>query len=164
MMTGMKFRHELEYDAPSDEVYAMLVDPAFREEVCKAQDAHSSDVTVKPTGTGMSVVVDQKRPADGIPSFAKKFVGEEIQVLQKEEWTNRSGAALHVSIPGKPGEMKGTISLDAKGTGTVEIVEGDIKVSIPLVAGKLEKMIGDLLASALKAERRVGTKWLAGQR
>ncbi|MBA2465483.1 MAG: DUF2505 family protein, partial [Nocardioidaceae bacterium] len=39
---------------------------------------------------------------------------------------------------------------------------GEVKVSIPLVAGKLERLISDLLASALRSEQRVGRAWLAG--
>jgi hypothetical protein len=34
-------------------------------------------------------------------------------------------------------------------------------VSIPLVGGKLEGLIGDLLAAALRTEERVGRRWLA---
>ena len=41
---------------------------------------------------------------------------------------------------------------------------GDIKVRIPLVGGKLEGLIGDMLERALKTEQRVGRAWLAGDR
>ena len=34
-------------------------------------------------------------------------------------------------------------------------------MSIPLVGGKLEALIGSLLASALRSEERVGRTWLA---
>ena len=44
----MKFRHELKYDAPPDQVYAMLADPAFREASCAAQDVVSAKVDVVP--------------------------------------------------------------------------------------------------------------------
>ena len=37
----------------------------------------------------MTVLVDQTQPANGIPSFAKKFVGDEIQIVQREEWSAR---------------------------------------------------------------------------
>ena len=39
-----------------------------------------------------------------MPSFAKKFVGDEIKIVQRETWTSATAADLHVSIPGKPGE------------------------------------------------------------
>jgi hypothetical protein len=41
------------------------------------------------------------------------------------------------------------------------IWEGEVDVSIPLVGGKIEGLIGDMLVKALKAENRAGRAWLA---
>ena len=160
----MKFSHQMTYDAPPTEVRAMLADPAFREKVCVAMHATRHDVTVEESGSGMTVLVDQTQPANGIPSFAKKFVGDEIQIVQREEWGGATSSSLLVEIPGKPGALNGSIALAADGGRTVETVSGDIKVKIPMIGGKLEGLIGDLLSSALKAEQRVGRAWLAGDR
>jgi hypothetical protein len=157
----MKFEHTLRYDASPAEVFAMLGDPGFREQVCEAQ--HVSECTVEIDGVDdtMTVKVDQRRPSDGIPSFAKKFVGDTIHILQEEEWSGPRDAALEVSIPGKPGHLKGTISLRPDGDGTVETVAGELRVHIPVVGGKIEKLIAELLEHALEAEQRVGKSWLA---
>lgn len=160
----MHFHQELEYDASPAEVYAMLSDPAFREAVCEAGDSIRHEVTITPDGDGMSVSVDQVQPAAGIPSFARKIVGDEIEILQREEWSSATDAALEVSIPHKPGHLKGTITLRESGTGTVETVDAEIKVHIPMLGGKLEKLIADLLGSALRSEHGVGKSWLAGDR
>ncbi|NUR08991.1 MAG: DUF2505 domain-containing protein [Nocardioidaceae bacterium] len=157
----MKFSHDMTYDAPPEAVRAMLADPAFREEVCDAMSAVRKEVRIDPDGDAMRVKVDQTQPAKGIPSFAKKFVGDEINIVQHEQWADGTAASLLVEIPGKPGQMKGSIALAGTGGGTTETVQGEIKVSIPLVGGKLEALIGDLLRSALKAEERVGRKYLA---
>jgi hypothetical protein len=160
----MHFHQELEYDASPAEVYAMLSDPAFREAVCEAGDSVRHEVTITSAGDGMTVAVDQVQPAAGIPSFARKIVGDEIEILQREEWSSSTDAALDVSIPHKPGHLKGTITLREIGTGTVETVDAEIKVHIPMLGGKLEKLIADLLSSALRSEHRVGKGWLAGDR
>lgn len=160
----MRINHELHYDAAPDEVRAMLADPAFRERVCEAQRVTGCTVTIDEEGAGMRVVVDQKRPSDGIPAFALKFVGDTIHIVQTEQWASATDADLDVAIPGKPGHLKGSITLRPDGAGTVETVTGDLKVNIPLVGGKLEKLIADLLGEALVAEQRVGKAWLAGDR
>jgi carbon monoxide dehydrogenase subunit G len=160
----MKFSHTMTYDAPPADVQAMLADPVFREKVCAAMNAVRHDVSIDGSGKGMKVVVDQTQPAQGIPSFAKKFVGDEIRIVQRESWKDESKASLTVEIPGKPGDFKGDIDLDDDGDGTKETVAGEIKVKIPMVGGKLEGLIGDLLRSALKSEERVGRAWLAGDR
>ena len=50
----------------------------------------ATTVRIDGAGPGMKVVVDQTQPAHGIPSFAKKFVGDEIQIVQRESWTNET--------------------------------------------------------------------------
>ena len=156
------FSHELRYDgATPEQVYAMLADPAFRERVCEYQRYHRHTVTITPDGAGMSVVVDQHRPADGVPSFAQKFVGDEINIQQREQWSSPTDATLEVTIPGKPGHMTGTVHLAGDAGGTTESVAVDVKVSIPLVGGKVEGVIADMLVKALRAENKVGQEWLA---
>ena len=157
-----RLTHELTYDASLVEVGEMLLDPAFREQVCAAQGATRSDVTVGPDGGGMKVVVDQVQPADGIPGFARKFVGDEINLVQTERWSDLENGRVGVEIPGRPGQMSGTISLREEGGTTVETVAMEIRVSIPLVGGKIEALIAELLGKALRAENAVGRSYLGG--
>lgn len=157
----MKFRQEMQYDAPPAAVRAMLADPAFREEVCEEQGTLRHDVTITPDGERMSVRIGLVQPTQGVPSVAKKFVGDETEVVQEETWKDATSADLKVTIPGKPGSLTGGIRLEEDGDGTRQVVEGDLKVNVPLVAGKLEKIIAELLSSAIRAEERTGKRWLA---
>lgn len=154
--------HEMRYDgATAADVYAMLGTPQFREEVCEATGFPKRTVTVEPSGPGMSVRIDQHRPADEIPGFARKFIGAEINIVQEESWSSSTAADLTVTIPGKPGDMAGDIRLVEDAQGTTEHVEVRITVKIPLVAGKLEDLIASMLLKALRAENNAGRKWLA---
>jgi hypothetical protein len=148
------------YDAPLADVRAMLADATFREDVCDFQRVLRRTVTVEPHGARMKVVIDQYQAAAGIPSFAKKFVGDEINIVQTETWSDDANAAVHVAIPGKPGDMTGTIRLRESGGTTTETVDFTIKVGIPLVGGKIESLISDLLLKALRAEHKVGREHL----
>ena len=57
--------------------------------------------------------------------------------------------------------MTGTIRLTPAGAGTLEVVELSIKVGIPLVGGKIEKLVAEMLGKALDKEHEVGQEWLA---
>lgn len=160
----MRFQHEQEYAASAAEVATMLADPAFRKQVAQAQNASDAEVRVDSAGASMTVVVDQTRPSDDIPAFARKLVGDRIRILQREEWTDPTRAGLEVTIPGKPGELTGTISLTEHGEGVRETINGELVVRIPLLGAKLEKLICDLLREALEVEQQVGRDWLAGRR
>lgn len=152
---------EMQYDAPVDRVAAMLGDPAFRQEVCDYLGVLRVNITVEPDGDAKTVVLDQWQATEGIPSFARKIVGDETNVVQREEWSTPTQADVTVTIPGKPGDMTGTATLREVDGGTVESVEMTVRVKVPLIAGKLEGVVGDLLLKALKAEYKVGRDYLA---
>lgn len=153
--------HDMVYDAPIEQVAAMLADPAFREAVCEAQGATDHAVEITRQGEGMSVVIDQWRPTDDVPGFAKKIVGDRSNIVQREEWRDGHGGTVEVTIPGKPGEMTGTTTLRESDGRTTETIELEIKVKVPMIAGKLEDLIAKLLGSALRAEERTGHAYLA---
>jgi hypothetical protein len=157
-----KVSEELRYDgATLDQVHEMLATTAFREEVCDSQGVLRHTVQIKKDGKGMTVEIDQIQAAQGLPGFAKKVVGDEINIVQSEDWTTPEKGNILVTIPGKPGEMSGTALLTEDPDGTTETVNLTVKVNIPLVGGKIEGLIADLLSKALRAEHRVGVKWLA---
>jgi hypothetical protein len=153
--------HVLTYDAPLGDVAAMLADPAFRDEVCRRTHTIRHDVSIEGSGAGMHVSIDQAQSASGVPSFAKKFVGDEISYVQVEEWSRVDHASLTVSIPGKPGEIDGSIDLAESGGTTTETVAMDIRVGIPFVGGKVESLVADMLRAALDIENQVGRDYLS---
>lgn len=154
--------HEMTYDAPVSAVAAMLSDPGFREQVCAAQRATSYTVSIEGDADAKTVAIEMEQPTDRVPSFAKKFVGETTTIVQAEEWSSPTRGDVHITIPGKPGDMTGTATLVETDGGATETVDLEVKVKIPLVAGKIEELIVKLLTSALKAEQRVGREYLAG--
>jgi len=156
-----KVSEELRYDgATLDEVHEMLATTAFREEVCDSQGVTRHTVQIKRDGRGMTVEIDQIQAAQGLPGFARKVVGDEINIVQTEDWTTPAKGNIHLSIPGKPGEMSGTALLTEDPDGTTETVNLSVKVNVPVVGGKIEGLIAGLLSKALRAEHKVGVKWL----
>lgn len=150
-------RKELAYDASPDAVAAMRADTAFREEVLARQRVVRGSVTIE----GEHVTIEQVWSAADLPSFARKVAGDEIVILQKEHWRTVTAADVHVTIPGKPGDMIGTSRLTEVGSTTLHVVELVVTVGIPLVGGKVERLIADMLGRALDKEHQVGREWLA---
>lgn len=164
-MTAVKLTKDLTYDAPPAAVHAMLATPAFREAACAAQDVVSADVTITPDAAGgMQVVVDQVQRTDDLPSFARTFAGATTRAIQRETWTGTDRATLEIEAPGSPATIRGTIRLAPSGTGTVETVELEVKVKVPLVGGKLEKLLAERIVAGMDAEHAVGTTWLENAR
>ena len=154
--------HEMVYEASLIEVAGMLSDPEFRQEVCRNQRATSYTVEIEGDANEKAVRIEMAQPTDRVPSFAKKLAGEEIPIIQEEHWSGDRADVL-ITIPGKPGDMKGTIQLEQRGDDVAQLIDLTVKVSIPLVGGKIEDLIAGLLQKAMRAENKVGTKWLAGE-
>lgn len=163
MMSAMKIRHEIRYDAAPDDVYAMLADPGFRQKSCDAMGVLSCDIRVEPGTDGMTVVIDQEQPTQGVPSFARKIAGDSTRAVQTEEWTSHTEATLTVRTPGKPTEIDGRLSLAADGAGTVETFEGEVRAKVPLIGGRLESVMADLFKAGMDKEHSAGVAWLGGE-
>jgi uncharacterized protein YndB with AHSA1/START domain len=160
MMCAMEFRTELSYDASPDEVFAMLSDPAFREQVAEAQEVRSVDVRLTRIGDGFTLINDQVQNTKDLPAIAKKIAGDTTRVVITEDWSSHTAGSISITTPGKPTTASGTIRLAPDGEGTVEIVELDVKVKVPLVGGKLEKLMADTIESGFRVEHTVGRAWL----
>jgi len=159
-----RVQEELRYDgATIGQVYAMLVTREFREAVCDYQRVLGRTVTVNQAGETASVSIDQEHGTGRLPGFAKKIVGDRIRIVQSEVWTGGAHGNITVTVPGKPGDMTGTATLVGEDGGVTEKVDMAVKVSLPLIGGKVEGLIADMLTKALRAEHHVGQEWLAGR-
>ena len=158
----MRFEKQVRFPAPVAEVHAMLVSPAFREQVAAEAGASRWDVRVDDTAAGTLCVVDSAAPTADLPGFVRKVVGSEMPIHQEELYTTEGEGRLTVAMTGKPGSLTGTIRLAPDGTETVQTVTADVKVALPLVGGKLEKLICQVMGNLLKIQGRVGADWLSG--
>lgn len=156
-----RFEHVTRYPAPAARVRTMMVDPEFRTQVCQAQKSVDHAVSVEDDGGATVVEVARTQSMAGAPAAATKIVGSAIRVVQRERWTGPDSATIELTIPGKPGHLRGTIRLRDTADGCEQHVTGDATVPIPLVGRKLEQLVTQILAKALTREAEVGQRWLA---
>ena len=161
----MELSHTHRYAASAAEVQQMLTDPAFRERVCERQHALSHDVAVTGSGTAAEVVVRQTQAMTGAPAVATKLTGDTVTLEQREVWRSATAADLSISLPGKPVEVRGgrlTLT-DRPDGGCDQVVSGDLRVRVPLVGGRLEAMLCDVLRAGMRRLGETGDAWLAGE-
>jgi Protein of unknown function (DUF2505) len=143
------------------EVFAMFGDPAYRRAVADHQHVVDFDCRISMDGEGMDVRLEEAHSTDRIPGFAQKLVGPEIRFVQHETWASPSSADLHLTIPGRPGDVTGTQTLTRSGDDVVQTIDLAVQVSMPIVGGKIENLVAAFIAKAFRAENQVGTTWLA---
>jgi uncharacterized protein YndB with AHSA1/START domain len=159
----MKVTHTATYEAPVADVYAMLTDPAFRRYAAEATGVLEADVSVEPAGEGHVVRIDQVQPTDGVPAFAKKFAGQTTRAIQVETWASPYDATLSVQTPGRPTDIAGSYRLSESAGRTTQTFEGEVKVKVPLIKDRLEKLMAQLFLEGRDKEQAAGTAWLGGE-
>jgi hypothetical protein len=115
----------------------------------------------------MQVRLDMLQRTSGLPRFATRLVGDRTRVIQSEAWT-RDGDGYHadldLAIPGKPGHIEGRITLRQEGTTTVESFDGEAVIRVPLIGGRVERLVEGLFVEGMDTEQRLGARWLSGDR
>jgi hypothetical protein len=162
----MKIKESFTYpETDVESVYALVTDPAFREDAVAAVGGQDIEVTIEPTGDGHTVTVIQTQPAK-VPDFIKKFVGEAVMVKQTETWSGPDGdgnrsADVRFTVIGQPAGMLATVTLSGAGDDVSFVVDGDLKVSVPFIGRKIEPEIAKIISASLRSDVEHGIKRLS---
>ena len=106
-------------------------------------------------GGGVVLAVARELP-DGAPGFLTRLLPDG-RVVQTDEWAPDDGSGARtgtwrVELAGAPARLGGTMRLEPDGAGSTYVVAGETKVSVPLVGGKAESFIADMVARLGRTE------------
>ena len=161
----MKVKESFTYpNTDVETVYALITDPAFREDAVAAVGGQDIEVTVEPTGDGHTVTVIQTQPA-AVPDFIKKFVGDSVMAKQTERWggPNPDGsrsAEVKFTVIGQPADMLAQVVLSGEGDVSF-VVDGELKVNVPFIGRKIEPEIAKIISASLRSDVEQGIKRLS---
>ena len=161
----MKISESIAYPAAPSDVFTMLTDEEFQNRKCVEAGALRHDVAVTPTGDGARVVTHRDLPTDRLPDFAKSIVGQTLSITETYDWGTaqadggRRGTLL-VEVKGAPVAMRADVALSATGGGSTVSFDGDLKASIPLLGGRIEKAAAPAVIAGIRSEQRTGRAWL----
>jgi hypothetical protein len=158
---------EIRYDADPATVFAMLADADFQERKCAATGALDHEVEIEEYDDGSAAIRSSRTmPTEHVPDFLRTFIGQALTVVQVDDWQpaapdgSREGTVV-VEIKGAPVRLAAAMTLDPDAGGTRELIDGDLKASVPLIGGRIEKAIAPALQAAIRVEQREGRAWLA---
>ena len=164
----MKFHHEMSYEAPAPAVYRMITDPEFQAQRAKAGNPVQADSSVVTESDGDVTITVDRLLAVQLPGMLQRLTGERVRIHETQTWrqadmeaTRRDGR-LTVGVAGHPGGVDGTLHLEGSPSATAITVEAEIKVGVPLVGGKIESWIAEMLTRFLTKEEELGRAWLNG--
>jgi Protein of unknown function (DUF2505) len=157
--------HRSSFAATAGVLYETLVDKAFL--TARLRDIggkgaalleHSSD------GDRTTFRMRQGVDAAKLPGAIRKILNGDLVVQREERWRSEDGgytAASTVKIDGVPGDISARSRIAGKDSGAALAISAQVKVSIPLIGGKLEKVVAEQVSKLLAAEAEYAEKWLA---
>jgi len=161
----MKMTATHRFDADVETVFALLTDPDFLTRMYADEGATDIQVDSNESEDGPTVVSRRKVTID-LPGFAKKVMSPTNTVVQTDEWAPADDAGWRVcrykvEVQGVPSRIDGTVTLTPDSGGTRQDTVADVKVSIPLLGGKLEKFAVESGVKTLEHEAAFTAKQLS---
>jgi hypothetical protein len=96
---------------------------------------------------------------EGVPSFLSSFLPRDGRARQTDDWAAAEGGVRRgrwtAEIPGAPAAVGGTMRLEPSGTGTTYVIEGTVKVSVPIIGGKAERFLAGMVERLTEKEAEV---------
>lgn len=142
----MRFEERHSFERNADAVMRMYVDRRFFErkyETTGARDIRVLEHESSAARFRIKCRYTVNNEAD-LPELAKKFIGAETVVTQEDEWdiAARSGR-LVLDLKGTPAKVTAAMHLGDEGVGCVNRMVWTVDCGIPLIGGKLERVIAD---------------------
>lgn len=155
----MQLTYKHTYNGTPEQVVALMRNKDFIIDVAKHAGATSHDVQIDGN-------VTQLRMSLPVPGDVAKFVGKDVDLSQRFEWAEpaadgTSTGQVNVSVKGLPVTVEATAVLRPTGAATTGEYSGDLRVKIPLVGGKVEKMVAPFIEQAFAGIERRAQEWLA---
>lgn len=121
--------------------------------------------TERPDG-GVDFSVSRELPS-AVPGFLEKFLPRDGRAVQNESWGPPDARGVcsgtwSVDIPGAPAKLGGTSTLEPSGDGSVQVINGTAKVSIPIIGGKAEQFIVEMTQKLMGKEAALMVASLSG--
>lgn len=159
----MKFSYKQTFPKDADTVLKMFCDPAYHEKLQKTLGAMNiRQLEHKDDGTKFRIKLayDVKSNVP-LPGFAKKILGETSSVVQEESWDRSSKkGTINVQVQNLPGTLSSVNTLAESGGTTTKTFNWDVTVKIPLIGGKIEKLVVDDIKTKVEPEQSAGRKLL----
>jgi hypothetical protein len=160
-----RIEHRAGFGYPAQRVHAVLIDEVYlRERLARIGGERSELVSHEVAGDTVRAVMHQGIDAQHLPPVVQRVAGGGVLIERTETWPLASGepyrGTIEASVRGMPGSLDGATVLAGTADGSELELRAQVRVSIPLVGGKIEAVISEQLGLLLRAEAKFTQRWL----
>ena len=140
----MQYNDQHRFKQSVDALTAMYFTQRYHEEkyrLMKATEVSVLSCTDTPERFEISVRYTTTSDAP-LPDVAKKVIGESITVTQTDRWDRKAlKGSLQIEIKGAPVKIGAEMLVKPDGQGSANHFVWEVKCGIPLIGGKIEKVL-----------------------
>jgi hypothetical protein len=169
IMCAMDLSLTASYDATPEEVFAIITDVTFQEQVFERFSARSYDVTVGDAGDDMVLRMRWEKPPGDVASVARRFIGPTLVVAQTKIWhpadvDGAREAEVEGEVTGAPVKVTGRTFIVPDGRSTTQAFDLHVTAStpVPVVGKQLERVVADAVQARLEKKFELAGAWLSG--
>jgi Protein of unknown function (DUF2505) len=151
----------------AERVLAAMTDAEYlRQRLAEIGGERSALVSHTIDGGTSKAVMRQGIDARHLPGVVQRIAPGGVLIERTEIWQLAGEApfsgTITATVDGMPGTLRATSGLRAVNTEQSELsISGSVRVSIPLVGGKVEEVIADQLGRLIDAEAQFTNRWLS---
>jgi hypothetical protein len=158
------FTDQQRYDQAAEAVLACYTDPEFLKR--KYAELGRRDIQVlehSKAADSFHVRIAYSDSADmDLPDFARRLVPDRAHVVQTVDWNlKRRTGRIAVDARGSQVTVEGQMQLREQGKGCAVSIEWKVSCSVPLLGGRLEKLLVEGLKRKARRDEEVSRRLLA---
>ncbi|MDF1629495.1 MAG: DUF2505 domain-containing protein [Alcanivoracaceae bacterium] len=166
----MKVERYQDYPLAADKLLEVLTDRQFfeaRHTMSGAADFHFDAFGEQHDGFLIRILRDIDIPMDKVPSFARRFIGNNKTLVQEFLWVERKRqpyrAHYRFALGKVPVEVHGAVTITERDGMAQQHMLVEVHSTVPLIGSKLAAMVGERVDKALDSDYRATLKYLRQQ-
>jgi hypothetical protein len=158
MASQLALRHR--YPTSPERMRELVTDQHYLRAKLRAVGGPGAElVSWQQNDDGVTVVLHQAVPGEAMPSFLRAMLPGNLTIRRTETWRGCRGSVEAV-VDGAPGTITGVMDLEPDAAGCVLGSQLTVEVPLPLIGGKVEKIVIDNIATLLNSEYQFTLTWL----
>ncbi|MDJ0392147.1 DUF2505 domain-containing protein [Rhodococcus sp. G-MC3] len=151
---------------PAEVHEALTSEDQWMARFAKAKKTEGYELIAHEDGA-FTVDISEEVGTSELPGFVKKVIKGKLMITRTDHWGPLNGDTADGTLTGGASAVSakvvGTMALRPDGDGAVLTVAGQSTVKIPLIGGKIESLINDMIRDMVDQETRETVEWAEEQ-
>lgn len=159
-------RYQSRYSCSAADLFATLVDRTYLEaRLARIGGNNAVLLELASDAETAKYTLRQGVSQQHLPAPVQRILRGDLVIERSETWRlaapGRYEGTVAARVKDAPGSIGGALRLTGAGTGSELSIDGQAKVDVPLIGGKIESAIAEQVVKLMEREARFTAEWLA---